>query len=59
MTRLNAAINDSLASPELRASLTRLGYEPKQTSPQEFAAFLDAERRRWPPIVQAAGLKAD
>lgn len=59
VTRLNAATNDSLASPELRASLIRLGYEPKRTSPQEFAAFLDAERRRWPPIVQAAGLKAD
>ena len=59
VTRLNAAINASLASPELRASLTKLGYEPKSTSPQEFAAFLDAEMRKWPPIVQAAGLKAD
>jgi tripartite-type tricarboxylate transporter receptor subunit TctC len=59
VTSLNAAINQSLASPELRASLDKLGYEPKRTSPQEFAAFLEAEMRKWPPIVQAAGLKTD
>jgi tripartite-type tricarboxylate transporter receptor subunit TctC len=59
VTRLNAAIDASLASPELRASLAKLGYEPKRTSPQEFSAFLDAEMHKWPPIVKAAGLKAD
>lgn len=59
VTRLNAAINETLASPEARASFEKLGYEAKQTSPQGFAAFLDAEMRKWPPIVQAAGLKAD
>jgi tripartite-type tricarboxylate transporter receptor subunit TctC len=59
VARLNAAINESLASAELQAGLAKLGYEPKRTSPQEFAAFLAAEMRKWPPIVRAAGLKAD
>jgi tripartite-type tricarboxylate transporter receptor subunit TctC len=59
ITSLNAAINESLASSELQASLDKLGYEPKRTSPQEFAAFLEVEMRRWPPIVKAAGLKAE
>jgi tripartite-type tricarboxylate transporter receptor subunit TctC len=59
VARLNAAINESLTSAELQAGLAKLGYEPKRTSPQEFAAFLAAEMRKWPPIVRAAGLKAD
>ena len=59
VTRLNAAINASRAAPELRASLAKLGYEPKRTSPEKFAEFLAVEMRKWPPIVQAAGLKAD
>jgi tripartite-type tricarboxylate transporter receptor subunit TctC len=59
VTLINAAVNESLASPDLRTSLAKLGYEPKRTSPREFAAFLDAEMRKWPPIVQAAGLRAD
>ena len=37
VTRLNAAINASRAAPELRASLAKLGYEPKRTSPEKFA----------------------
>ena len=59
VTRLNAAINASLVSAELRANLIKLGYEPKPLSPQEFAVFLNAEMRRWPPIARAAGLKSD
>jgi tripartite-type tricarboxylate transporter receptor subunit TctC len=59
VTRLNAAINESLRSPELNATLARLGYEPMRTSPQGLATFLDAELRKWPPIVRAAGLKAE
>ncbi len=57
--KLNAAINESLKSPDLQASLAKLGYEPKLTSPQECAAFLAGEMQRWPPIVKAAGLRAE
>ncbi len=57
--KLNADINESLKSPELRASLAKLGYQAKSMSAQQFAAFLTSEMKRWPPIVSAAGLKAD
>ena len=57
--KLNADINESLKSPELRASLAKLGYQAKSMSAQEFAAFIASEMKRWPPIVSAAGLKAD
>ena len=55
---LNAKINDSLQAPELRASFAKFGFQERQMSPQELASFLAAEMKRWPPVVQAAGLKA-
>ncbi len=59
IARLNAEINDSLKSSEMRASLTKLGYEAKPTTPAEFADFLEAERKKWPPLLKAAGLKPE
>jgi tripartite-type tricarboxylate transporter receptor subunit TctC len=55
--RLNTEINESLNSPEVNSVLAKLGFEPKATTPQEFAAFLAAEMRKWPPLLRAAGLK--
>ena len=57
--KLNTAVNDSLKSPEMKATLGKLGFEPRVTTPQEFAAFLADEMRKWPPLLQAAGLKAE
>jgi tripartite-type tricarboxylate transporter receptor subunit TctC len=59
IAQLNAAVNESLASPELQATLAKLGYEPKPMTPQEFSAFLAAELRKWPPLLATAGLKAE
>jgi tripartite-type tricarboxylate transporter receptor subunit TctC len=57
--RLNAEINEGLTSSEMRSSLARFGYEAKIMTPGEFAGFLEAERRKWPPLLKAAGLKAE
>jgi tripartite-type tricarboxylate transporter receptor subunit TctC len=56
--KLNAEINESLKSPELKATLAKLGYEPKVVTAEEFAAFFAAEAKKWPPILRAAGLTA-
>ena len=56
---LNAAINDSLNSPEIRANITQQGGDAKIASPSEFAAFLAAEAKKWPPLVTAAGMKPE
>jgi tripartite-type tricarboxylate transporter receptor subunit TctC len=59
IARLNAEINEAMRAPELEASMAKLGFEPQIWSPQEYAAFLADEARRWPPIVKAAGVKAE
>ena len=57
--KLNAAINDAMQTPELAASMAKLGFEPKIWSPQDYAAFLADEMRRWPAIVKASGVKPE
>jgi tripartite-type tricarboxylate transporter receptor subunit TctC len=57
--KLNTEINASLRSSEMRATLAKLAVEPLSMTPQAFEAFLVVERRKWPPLVSAAGLKPD
>ena len=53
------AANESLKAPETLASFAKLGIAPKSSSPREFAAFLAAEARKWPPILKASGVKPE
>ena len=57
--RLNAAINESLKSPEIEAAFAKLAVEPRLGSPDDFAAFLARERERWAPVIKAAGVKVE
>jgi tripartite-type tricarboxylate transporter receptor subunit TctC len=59
VARLNAEINGALKSPELVASLAKLSFDPTIWSPQEYAAYLADEMKRWPPIVKASGVKPE
>jgi tripartite-type tricarboxylate transporter receptor subunit TctC len=59
VNKLNAAINDCLNSPEMKSALDILGFEPMSTTPQEFATFIAAETTKWPPLLAAAGMKAE
>jgi tripartite-type tricarboxylate transporter receptor subunit TctC len=55
--KLNAAINDTLRSPEMKDSMAKLGMEAKTGSPQDFAAFIKEEAPRWTAIVKTTGVK--
>jgi tripartite-type tricarboxylate transporter receptor subunit TctC len=56
---LHAANVASLEDPELRAQLTRAGFEITPSSPEEAAAMLRAEHDRWAPILPALNLRLD
>jgi tripartite-type tricarboxylate transporter receptor subunit TctC len=56
---LNAAINESLKSAEVRASLAELGLEAKVGSPQDFAAALGEQARDWKTVIDTIGFKAE
>jgi tripartite-type tricarboxylate transporter receptor subunit TctC len=57
--RLNAAINESMTSPDAAAAFARLGAEIRPAPPQDFAAFLAAETRKWADVVKAANIKVE
>jgi tripartite-type tricarboxylate transporter receptor subunit TctC len=57
--KLNAAINESLKSPEVAGTLVKLGVDAKITSPDEFAAFLAREREKWTTVVKTAGVQME
>jgi tripartite-type tricarboxylate transporter receptor subunit TctC len=59
VARLNAAINESVASAELQARFALLGLQPSTGTPEEFAAFFAAENRKWAAIVADARIGAE
>ncbi len=59
VSRLNAAINDSVKSPEIVAALAKLGAEVRPGSAEEFGAFLARERGKWVDVVTRTGIKAE
>jgi tripartite-type tricarboxylate transporter receptor subunit TctC len=57
--KLNRALNDALATDEVRQRLAVEGAEPQPTTPEEYAAIIDREVTMWSDLVKAAGIKAE
>jgi tripartite-type tricarboxylate transporter receptor subunit TctC len=59
VAKLNAVINEGLKTDALRERLKKLGAEATIASPEQFAAFIAAEMRKWTEIAAVAGIKVD
>jgi tripartite-type tricarboxylate transporter receptor subunit TctC len=59
VTKLNQAINASLADPALKAHLADLGGQLFAGSPTDFGKFIAAETEKWGKVVKAANVKAE
>ena len=59
IAKLNAATNAALDSEPMKSTLVRLGAEPRGGTPHDLAKHIQAETKRWKPIVQALDLKAE
>jgi len=57
--KLNAAINEGMATPEMQKTITSLGSESKPNTPAEFAAYIAAQHRKWVDVGKAAGVKVN
>ena len=55
--RLNLEITTALSSPEVKERALSAGAEPFPTSPQEFAAIIRDETKKWGEVVRNAGIK--
>jgi tripartite-type tricarboxylate transporter receptor subunit TctC len=56
---INAAINETLTSPEVRASFAKVGIEPRAITPQEFGSFMADDALRWAEVVRTTGIRAE
>src|ERR1700744_653379 len=57
VTSLNGAINEALASSEVKQHFEQLNIDSRQTMPDEFRAFVNDQMQRWDKVVKEANIK--
>jgi tripartite-type tricarboxylate transporter receptor subunit TctC len=57
--KLNKEINASIAEPEMRARIAKLGATPMPGSPSDFGKFIAAETEKWSKVIRTANIKPE
>ena len=57
LAKLSAAINEALRDDDVTKPLHTAGLDIKGGTPEQFAAFIAGETRKWNDVVTAAGLR--
>jgi tripartite-type tricarboxylate transporter receptor subunit TctC len=57
--RLNTALQAALASGEVKKQLALDGTEITPGSPEQYAAFIDRDERKWAELVKASGVEPE
>ncbi len=55
--RLNRAVNDTLALPDVKERMSNLGVEPGGGSPQDFAHLIAEDTKRYGEAIRRLGIK--
>jgi len=59
ITRLNAAVNQALEKPSVKAAILREGAEAKPGTPRRFAETIAADVARWKQLARQQNIVAD
>lgn len=59
IAKINSAVNARLKTPEMRASLAKLGLDPRALTSNEFGKVLSDEVRTWADLAKQTGIKLD
>jgi len=59
VSRLHAAVDATVRSPDVAAKFTDLGADPQFGTPSEFAAYVADDLAKWARLAKEAGLKAE
>lgn len=59
VNRIQQEVAKGLATPAMKERLAAQGAIPSGNTPAEFAQLIDAEIRKWAPVVKASGAKVD
>jgi tripartite-type tricarboxylate transporter receptor subunit TctC len=57
--KLNKAVADTLADPQVRKTLDELGYIPAPSTPSGFMDYVKQETVRWSKVVKEANIKLE
>ena len=57
--KLNADVRRFLDTADVKAKFFEVGAVPAPMTPEEFAAFVAEERKKWAEVVKASGAKVD
>lgn len=57
IARLNAAMNQAMAQPAVKAAIEAQGINPMPMTPAEFEAHVWAENAKWTQVIEAVGLR--
>jgi tripartite-type tricarboxylate transporter receptor subunit TctC len=59
VAKLNAAINAIAKSDEIRKRINNEGGDPLTSTPEEYAADIDQEERKWAALIKKLNLKVE
>ena len=59
IAKLNAALNASVATPDMREDLRKRGFVAMGGTPDELAKWTAVQAPLWAPVLQAAGIKPE
>ena len=54
--RINCAMNEGMQTPEVQKLITSVGSETKAETPEEFAAYIAAQHKKWKEVATVAGV---
>lgn len=57
--RVGADIGRIVKAPDLAARMQQLGMEPVGSTPEQYAALIDAEIDKWAQVVKTAGIRIE
>jgi len=57
--RVGADIGRIVKAPDLAARMQQLGMEPVGSTPEQYAALIDAEIDKWAKVVKTAGIRIE
>ena len=55
--KMNAHVNAYIAEEKTRALFAELGIETSGGTPAQLASFIEAEMKKWAPVIKAAGIQ--
>jgi tripartite-type tricarboxylate transporter receptor subunit TctC len=59
VAKLNTALRPIIDSPEIKTILSRVGFEPFSSSPEELDSFIKAQLGKWERMITDAGIQPE